>query len=405
MKYLLPALFAIATFGLKAQSTTKSICSLPSTQLNAPLSNPKDTIYDSEISQWITVMQLILNSKTNIRSGKCLFEECMTNAEASMDINGNRYIVYDSLWLRNLFGEQLINSSKAIVAHELGHHLSGHTLSLNYLKYEDAVNYCHWDSDFYDPSKCSSEREAEYNLFLKKSRSQELDADRFTGYLSNRLEIPMDDVIYMFSRISNNSDDRLSTHPKLDRRVEAARIAYDLSEKDAKAGVVSSLTEIKNYKGDFKIIQNSKSFRNEIFSELQQVIHFKASDEVINKSNLNLGSISGPTFESEILDKFITDNDIPAGEHTSNDSIFFHKMNFGIYQSNLPEIVYYPKVAVYMKSGSLQILDFENKFSPVIYASPLERDQIGFDNIQALMVEILDNGLRNIMVDYSSMRD
>jgi len=64
------------------------------------------------------------------------FTVCKTdninNAYAELDSDGIRSIVYDDKFLKGFDSDTLRLETITALAHEIGHHLSGHTLALSY---------------------------------------------------------------------------------------------------------------------------------------------------------------------------------------------------------------------------------------------------------------------------------
>ena len=84
-----------------------------------------------------------------------------------------------------------------ILAHEVGHHVNGHSL--------DLVLYA---GEIVDAPE------------LKNKREQELEADEFAGFILAKLGASLNQTISSVSNLSNE-DDTYSTHPKRDKRISA----------------------------------------------------------------------------------------------------------------------------------------------------------------------------------------
>ena len=80
-------------------------------------------------------------------------------------------------------------SNMAILAHEVGHHINGHTLSGDLSQYE--------------------------------SRLEELEADEFAGFVLSKLGADIEVVKNVFDEISFDGDDTYSSHPNRTRRLNA----------------------------------------------------------------------------------------------------------------------------------------------------------------------------------------
>jgi len=148
------------------------------------------------------------------------------NNAVATSYRGIRYILYDPDFMNTLnYGNNWGNLF--ILAHEVGHHINGHSLDL-VLYAADAVE----------------------SVSLAQSRQQELEADEFAGFVLSRLGGPISDANEVISKISNNSDDSYSTHPSQSKRLAAVSRGYNKSK--TKSNNTKSKKEIANeyfYKG------------------------------------------------------------------------------------------------------------------------------------------------------------
>ena len=118
---------------------------------------------------------------------------------------GIRYILYDPDFMNTLnSGNDWGNLF--ILAHEVGHHINGHSLDL-VLYAVDVVE----------------------SVSLKQSREQELEADEFAGFVLAKLGGPISEANRVISRISSNNDDTYSTHPSRNKRLAAVSRGYNKS--------------------------------------------------------------------------------------------------------------------------------------------------------------------------------
>tara|TARA_R110000796_G_scaffold252425_1_gene386717 strand:+ start:1090 stop:2178 length:1089 start_codon:yes stop_codon:yes gene_type:complete len=126
-----------------------------------------------------------------------------TNNAVATSYRGIRYILYDPDFMNTLnYGNNWGNLF--ILAHEVGHHINGHSLDL-VLYATDAVE----------------------SVSLAQSRQQELEADEFAGFVLAKLGGPISAANEVISKISNNSDDSYSTHPSRSKRLNAVAIGYN----------------------------------------------------------------------------------------------------------------------------------------------------------------------------------
>jgi len=91
-----------------------------------------------------------------------------------------------------------------ILAHEVGHHINGHSL--------DLVLYM---AEVVEPS----------TLALK--RKQELEADEFAGFILSKLGGSLQDARTSIINVSSTGDDSYSTHPSRDKRLSAVEKGFN----------------------------------------------------------------------------------------------------------------------------------------------------------------------------------
>ena len=121
---------------------------------------------------------------------------------------GIRYILYDPDFMNTLnYGNNWENLF--ILAHEVGHHINGHSLDL-VLYAVDVVE----------------------SVSLKQSREQELEADEFAGFVLAKLGGPISAANQVISKISNNSDDSYNTHPSRNKRLAATKKGFNSAKSN-----------------------------------------------------------------------------------------------------------------------------------------------------------------------------
>jgi hypothetical protein len=117
-------------------------------------------------------------------------------------IKDDRYILYDEKFLSTLSSLTSYWAKLSVLAHEIGHHLAGHTLK--------------------------------NSLSLYEQRERELQADEFSGFIMQKLGASMDDAIAVISIVSDEESDVNSTHPSRSKRIERIRIGYEKSSNGTK---------------------------------------------------------------------------------------------------------------------------------------------------------------------------
>ena len=125
------------------------------------------------------------------------------NNAVATSYKGIRYILYDRDFMDSLdSGDNWTNLF--ILAHEVGHHINGHSLDL-LLYVAEAV-------------------EAET---LVNQREQELEADEFAGFILGKLGATLEQASLGISLISTEKDDTYSTHPSKSKRLSAINLGFN----------------------------------------------------------------------------------------------------------------------------------------------------------------------------------
>jgi len=111
----------------------------------------------------------------------------INNAIAITPEDGLRYIIYDIEFISKLNTSAIDWAAMSILAHELGHHLCGHTLR-------------------------SSQS-------LEEQRKKELEADEFSGFILAKLGASLAQAQAAAKEIASEGDDAYSTHPNKEKRL------------------------------------------------------------------------------------------------------------------------------------------------------------------------------------------
>lgn len=132
-------------------------------------------------------------------SKRFVLKECngISNCLATT-YKGDRYILYDRDFMDAIATRTNSWSSISILAHEIGHHVNGHTLG--------------------------------GESTLSESRQMELEADEYSGFVMYKLGATLYQAQEAVRLICTNDDDTYSTHPKLDKRLAAIEKGYNNSK-------------------------------------------------------------------------------------------------------------------------------------------------------------------------------
>lgn len=141
----------------------------------------------------------------------------ISNALA-VTFKGDRFILYDGEFMGNI--NKLTNnwSYLFILAHEVGHHINGHT------------------RDFLLASLLDDQP-------LEERRNEELEADEFASFIVSKLGASYSQIEETINLISSNKSDLYSTHPSYDKRISAVRRGFDRAYSGSRPTNSSSKNE------------------------------------------------------------------------------------------------------------------------------------------------------------------
>jgi Peptidase family M48 len=177
---------ATATRGVGKSTATRGVSSS-----NAPISNARPDQRARDIVEEIAkAAGVSINFKVRI-------SEQFNNAWSMKDENGDKLIVVSSAFLADL---ERTSAAKAVLAHELGHIVSGHLDT--------------------PPNKDNLIR-------------QELEADYFSGFAQAKLGVPRDEAQSFFRTLPEAATD---VHPGRAERLDAVGRGWDSSNGDAAEG-------------------------------------------------------------------------------------------------------------------------------------------------------------------------
>ena len=129
--------------------------------------------------------------------------ENISNAMA-ISLKGIRYVFYNKEFMREINTNVKYWGNMSILAHEIGHHINGHTI--------DVILY----------ASESVEEES-----LATSRMMELQADEFSGFVLAKLGATLSQASEAISKFIPDEDDTYSTHPTKSKRLKAIKRGYD----------------------------------------------------------------------------------------------------------------------------------------------------------------------------------
>ena len=128
------------------------------------------------------------------------------NNALALTYKGERFILYDKDFINKINKATNDWSGKFILAHEVGHHINGHT------------------RDFLIASLVEGQTN-------EKQREEELEADEFAGFIVAKLGASYSQASEIMDVISSEKDDKYSTHPNKYKRLEAIKRGFDKAIK------------------------------------------------------------------------------------------------------------------------------------------------------------------------------
>ena len=117
---------------------------------------------------------------------------------------GIRYILYDKSFMKEIAENTSSWSNLSILAHEIGHHVNGHSIDLLSVH----------TGEIKPPS-------------LPESRKMEIEADEFSGFVMQKLGASLNEAQEAIRKYASSDDDSYSTHPSKQKRLDAIERGYN----------------------------------------------------------------------------------------------------------------------------------------------------------------------------------
>jgi tetratricopeptide (TPR) repeat protein len=302
-------LFILIPFGLCAQhydnaSEASELCL--AIQVNSFLS---DEIAESALDRILSVIGV---------SKRFILQPCgeISNAVAT-SYKGLRYILYDKEFMYEIVENTNNWSQLFILAHEVGHHINGHSIDILLLS-----------TDILEPKT------------LAAKRQQELESDEFAGFILAKLGATLAQTSAAIELLSSDEDDSYSTHPSKSKRLAAIKIGYDKAKDN----------ELPNPERNFKI-QSSKEYFYSAFDKSHNGDYYGAIADYTKAIELN--PKYGLAFYNRGVSKFaLKDNSGAIADYTKaieiNPNDYDAYSNRGVAKKNLQD--YYGAIADYTKA-------------------------------------------------------
>jgi tetratricopeptide (TPR) repeat protein len=187
--------------------------------------------------------QIALNKIINVLgiSQRFAIYQCngIDNCQA-VTIRGVRYIFYDSYFMKDISNNA--NSSwtnLSILAHEIGHHINGHTVDL-----------------------LAAMTGGIKSLTLSEKRQQELEADELSGYVMAKLGSTLYQSQQAINLSSFNGDDSYSTHPNKTKRLAAIERGFNKAKNASTISISTNNTSTADAEKYFYLAFNNQTSGN-----------------------------------------------------------------------------------------------------------------------------------------------
>mgnify|MGYP001422267749 CR=1 FL=1 len=192
-KYFL--FFFLILFNFLSSQTIKNEIDLCSLYEEGEILHIEDRSIENELKKILTSI--------GASEKEYLLQACSKVENASAVLyKGKRYILYGKDFLISIVNNSSLWSNTFILAHEVGHHINGHTLDLLLLK--------------------NNEIEPKTESIRHK---QELQADRFAGFVLAKLGATINEASQSIALISNSNDSH--SHPNKYKRLEAIKEGFN----------------------------------------------------------------------------------------------------------------------------------------------------------------------------------
>ncbi len=250
MKYILTVFTIFISYYISAQS----VCKLSQQELDLYLCVNDYTSIESSASLTLGLSEIV--SEIGLSQSNFTMKTCnsIQNAVAVI-IDGERELLIDENYLSKLNNSTNSSFYLFILAHEIGHHLNGHTLK-------------------------SSDNST--------SRKQELEADYFVGFVLKKLNSKIQDITNALNKIPHPNQNT-GTHPILKDRIFSAKNGFndaELKEQEILQKFETEITDKIKNANKINTLNLARSFYYK-YAETGNMEFFDSSrryyEELINK--------------------------------------------------------------------------------------------------------------------------
>ncbi len=329
----------------------------------------------------------------------------VNNAFAFMDKDGNRYIKYDEAFISRMNTDSSADESSILFAHEVGHHVYFHTIANSPLGFQ-ADNVQKATTRFKTTSD-SAFRQEEQDYFDLRQR-QELEADRFAGFIMARKGIPLDKGERFFKKLDRYYRDKGdSTHPPFAKRIEALKEGFDYAGTLAKNQPINP-SALGKQNTNIVYRKTSKLERDLLLSTITSAI--QSVQEGVSSGKYRAGYGTGLTNFSQLdtnklrsLRTYLGRDFSPNAQLLDDEQDYFQLVasNFNIQNSSPYTSTAYLS-GYHIRAGWFYLVLFiPGKGVQVGYKARFEKDQISLDEIKLLFSQVFMPVVQKLFDSYS----
>ncbi|MBL7976984.1 MAG: hypothetical protein JNN12_01490 [Bacteroidetes Order II. Incertae sedis bacterium] len=218
MTHFLLCIWFLAPFMAWGQSKRYHVCNYYGHEVRAEVLEGRFRMAKGVNQRAISLVTRILNASGLQQNFEIFADNTADNAYALIDTNSHKRLIgYNEGFMLDVeAGTRGGWAAMSIFAHEIGHHLSGHTLD-----------------------------------FLGSRPDKELDADRFSGFILYKLGAQLEEAQEAISYIA--SEQGSNTHPPRSQRLQAIREGFfDAARKFPRSDSPQGVPEVKNPETQYK---------------------------------------------------------------------------------------------------------------------------------------------------------
>lgn len=326
------------------------------------------------------------------------------NAFAAIDKYGNRYIKYDDEFMTRLNTDTSAIESMIVLAHEIGHHIFFHAIvssiddiPMNFQQIKPA------DSETHD-TKIDEDQLQEFYI---RRRKQELEADRFAGFIMERKGVKFDIVANFYEKLARRykiKDD--STHPSFDKRIDALREGYN----DADSALKNQPIDLLKFDKQGTIItfkNTTKLDRDILITKVVDAIRFSAVQLSNGKYKLGVGVGGYPmspldSIELKSLKEYLGRDINLNMDIIDDDKDYFELLRSAFSIQNAANAYNASYSGLHIRGGYINLILFTpGKPLKVAYNSRFEDSQISYDQIKLLFRDVFQPQVQKLFDSYS----